>query len=97
MMEVERPITVGDFAPRVGKTFAVPVRGHRLELRLDAAQELPGSSRVGGGFRLEFIGPLDPVLAQGIFPFEIARERYEIFVVPIAREQSGTRYEAVFF
>jgi hypothetical protein len=97
MMDMERPIAVGDFAPRVGKTFVVPVRGHRLDLRLDAAQELPGSSRAGGGFRLEFVGPADPVLAQGIFPFEIARDRYEIFIVPIARDPSGTRYEAVFF
>ncbi|HYJ53615.1 MAG TPA: hypothetical protein VEW04_10640 [Allosphingosinicella sp.] len=96
-MEMERPITVADFAARVGKSFAVPVRGHRLDMRLDAAQELPGSSRTGGGFRLEFIGPADPILAQGIFPFEIARDRYEIFIVPIARDQAGTRYEAVFF
>ena len=97
MMEMQRPITVADFATRVGKNFAVPVRGHRLDMRLDAAQELPGSSRTGGGFRLEFIGPVDPILAQGIFPFEIARDRYEIFIVPIARDQVGTRYEAVFF
>jgi hypothetical protein len=97
MMEAGPPITVGDFAGRVGKTFVVPVRGHRLDMRLDAAQELPGSSRAGGGFRLEFLGPADPILAQGIFPFEIARDRYEVFIVPIARDRSGTRYEAVFF
>lgn len=97
MMEMGRPVTVDDFASRVGKSFSVPVRGHRVDLRLDAAQELPGSPRTGGGFRLEFIGPADPVLEQGIFPFEIARDRYEIFIVPIARDFGGTRYEAVFY
>jgi len=96
-MGAEGEITFADFAGRVGKTFDVPVRGHRLQVILDAAQELPGSSRTGGGFRLEFLGPADPVLAQGIFAFEIARDRYEIFIVPISRDQRGTRYEAVFY
>ena len=97
MIQNGHEISIADFAKHRGKTFAVPVRGHRLGLLLEAAQELPGSSRAGGGFRLEFLGPADPMLQQGIFPFEIARDRFEIFIVPIARDQRGTRYEAVFF
>jgi len=89
--------TLADFAPRIGKAFEVPVRGHRLSLVLDAAQELPRSAREGGAFRLEFVGPSDPVLAQGIFPFLIDADRFEIFVVPIARDPRGTRYEAIFY
>ena len=96
-MDAERPITIEDFNRRVGQVFVVTVQGHRLDLVLQAAQGLPGSSRIGGGFRLEFMGPSDPVLAQGIFPFEIGRDRYEIFVVPLSRDQQGTRYEAVFY
>jgi hypothetical protein len=85
------------FSGRVGKNFEVAVGGHRLSVVLDAAQALPGSIRPGGAFRLEFLGPSDPVLAQGMFPFEIGKDRFEIFVVPIGRDALGTRYEAVFF
>jgi hypothetical protein len=96
-MDSGRPITIEDFNRRVGQTFVVAVQGHRLSLVLRAAQVLPGSARVGGAFRLEFVGPPNPMLDQGIFPFEIDRDRYEIFIVPIGRDQDGTRYEAVFF
>ena len=89
--------SVGDFSGRVGRSFAVPVRGHRLMLTLEAAQELPGSARDAGGFRLEFLGPSDPMLNQGIFLFEIEDERYDLFIVPLARDERGTRYEAVFY
>ena len=88
---------LSDFSGWVGHSFAVPVRGHRLMLALEAAQELPGSMREAGGFRLEFLGPADPMLNQGIFPFEIEGELYELFIVPLGRDDRGTRYEAVFY
>jgi hypothetical protein len=94
--------TVGDmqfshFSGRVGESFDVAVGEDRLSLSLEAAQEVPGSPRPGGAFRLEFLGPADPVLEQGIYPFEIGEDRYEIFIVPIGRNERGIRYEAVFF
>ena len=89
--------TVDDFTGRVGYSFAVAVGGQCLMLTLEAAEELQGSVRDGGGFRLEFIGPVDPVLEQGIFAFEIEAERYDLFIVPIGRDTRGTRYEAVFY
>jgi hypothetical protein len=85
------------FSGRVGKSFDVAVGGHLLSLTLEAAQGLPGSPRPGGAFRLEFLGPPDPMLQQGTFPFEIDEDRFELFVVAIARDMRGTRYEAVFF
>jgi len=88
---------LGDFSGWVDQSFAVPVRGRRLTLKLEAAEELQGSLREAGGFRLQFLGPVDPMLEQGIFPFEIEAERYELFIVPIGRSAEGTRYEAVFF
>ena len=88
---------IGDFSGRVGDSFTVRVGGHCLMLALEAAQELPGSMREAGGFRLEFLGPAEPMLEQGIFPFEIEAECYDLFIVPIARDQRGTRYEAVFY
>jgi len=97
MASVIEDMHFSHFADRVGKSFDVTVGGRLLSLVLDAAQELPGSPRPGGAFRLEFLGPLDPVLEQGIFPFEIDGDRFEIFVVAIARDANGMRYEAVFF
>ena len=88
---------LGDFSGRVGHGFTVPVGGHRLLLRLEAAEELHGSVREAGGFRLEFLGPADPMLDQGIFPFETEAGSYELFIVPIGRSAEGTRYEAVFY
>lgn len=96
-MAIVEDMQFNHFSGRVGESFDVTAQGNRLSLTLDAAQDLPGSPRPGGAFRLEFLGPSDPVLGQGIFPFEIDEDRFEIFVVPIGRDMNGTRYEAVFF
>ena len=85
------------FSGRVGKSFTVNVLDDSLALVLAAAQALPGSARPGGAFRLEFRGPADPVLEQGIFPFEIDSDRFEIFITPLGPDLKGMRYEAVFF
>jgi Domain of unknown function (DUF6916) len=97
MMESAQDLDLDDFAGWVGHSFTVPVRGHRLLLTLTAAEALHGSPRPGGAFRLEFLGPAEPMLGQGIFVFEIENERYELFIVTIGRDQAGTRYEAVFY
>lgn len=97
MMESGQAFALADFAGWVGYSFSVPVRGHRLLLALEAAEALAGSQRPGGGFRLEFLGPAEPMLEQGIFPFEIEEQSYELFIVPLGRGQDGTRYEAVFY
>ncbi len=96
-MATVEDVTFSHFSGRVGRSFEVNVGGHSLAMVLDEAQALPGSPRAGGAFRLEFFGPADPVLAQGIFPFEIDSDRFEIFVTPLARDARGTLYEAVFF
>jgi hypothetical protein len=86
-----------DFSGQVGESFVVSVGDHRLELELVTAAPLQGSQRDNGGFRLEFLGPVDPMLEQGIFPFDIAGQRWDLFIVPIGRSPDGTRYEAVFY
>jgi hypothetical protein len=68
-----------------------------VDLVLVAAQPLSGSVRDGGGFRIEFEGPLQPELAQGIYNFHVGGRPREIFIVPIARTAGAMRYEAVFF
>jgi len=48
-------------------------------------------------FSLRFIGPPERLLAQGIVRLEHDRlGSFELFLVPIAREAAGIRYEAVF-
>lgn len=89
--------TLADFSGRIGKRFEVNVADRHIELTLEVAEELPGSPRDGGGFRLEFVGPPSPMLTQNIFPFEIDGERFDLYIVPIGRDAEGTRYEAVFF
>lgn len=93
----DRQITVGDFSGRVGKAFDVQVAGHQLSLTLRACQELPGAKRVGGAFRLEFLGPTNPQLGQGVFPFQIGTDQFSIFIVPVGPDPKGMIYEAVFF
>ena len=85
------------FSDRVGQGFDVDVGADRVSLTLQAAQELPGSPRPGGAFRLEFVGPPEPVLQQSTYGFENGNDRFEIFVVAIGRDMKGMRYEAVFF
>jgi hypothetical protein len=96
-MDLSREMTLADFSGRIGKMFNVHVAGQMVPLRLDALQELPGSKREGGSFRLEFIGPLNPQLGQGIFPFLIGSDQYAIFIVPLGPREQGMRYEAVFY
>jgi len=92
-----RPLTIDDFARRVGKTVEAEAGGQRVAMVVRAAQDLPTSGREGGSFRLEFMGPPNPMLGQGIFPFLLGGERFDIFIVPLSRDQSGVRYEAVFY
>ena len=96
-MDLSREMTLADFSGRIGKMFNVHVAGQVVPLRLEALQELPGSKRPGGSFRLEFIGPLNPQLGQGVFPFLIDTDQYAIFIVPLGRGQLGVRYEAIFY
>ena len=90
-------LTLEDFAPHRGKPLAVEAADGRIELVLAEATELPGSVRGDGGFRLEFHGPLQPELGQGIYRFLVGGRPSEIFIVPIERTADAMKYEAIFF
>lgn len=92
-----RNLTADDFSGTIGTPYEVPVPDGILALTLAELQPLPDSGREGGSFRLEFLGPMEPILPQAIYPFRNGDEILEIFIVPIARDQNGTRYEAIFF
>lgn len=90
------PVALNDFAGRAGESYAVPADGTDHLLVLDIVQELPDHGREGGSFRLEFVGPAQPILPQAIYRFSGKAGDFEIFVVPVASGPEGTRYEAVF-
>ena len=48
-------------------------------------------------FSLLFLGPCDPVLPQRIYPMSHpVLGAFELFIVPVGRDERGVRYEAVF-
>jgi hypothetical protein len=93
-----RDLSWDEFRDAVGAVYAVEAPDGALALRLEAATPLADSGRVGGAFRLELLGPVDPALPQAIYPFSgEGVEPFEMFIVPIARDAAGTRYEAIFY
>lgn len=90
-------LTLADFAPCVGEPFEIDADGAPFVLTLREASSLPPSPRPGGSFRLEFEGPLQPILQQSIYAFPVGDERHDIFIVPVGPKEGGMRYEAVFF
>lgn len=95
-------VTVETFAPLTGEPFALRADGApELALELLEARSLPDAQRPAADgrqpFALIFGGPAEPLLAQQIVPLEhAALGRLELFLVPIARDADGARYEAVF-
>jgi hypothetical protein len=70
--------------------------GPCVEMTLKRAIQLPATGRAGGSFRLEFQGPFEPILPQAIYRFRSGDACHDIFIVPVARDDDGTLYEAVF-
>lgn len=87
-----------EFAEAAETVYRVEGEGSPgVEMTFENAVELPSSGREGGSFRLEFRGPFEPILPQGIYEFHGGEEPAEIFIVPVGRQDSGTLYEAVFY
>ena len=92
-----RALTWDEFADAAGSSYTIQAGDVPIEFTLDRVQQLPPSGRASGSFRLEFLGPLEPALPQAIYPFHGLDEMFEMFIVPIAREPAGMRYEAIFY
>ena len=90
--------TQSEFREAVGAAFTVGGgsldEGDWLELVLAEVR----SDETGDDhrFALEFRGPLDPQLPQATYAFERDGATHEIFIVPVASDDSGVIYEAVF-
>lgn len=88
--------TLGDFSARVGRDFAIATDAGSVSLALEAAEPLGAGERHGGAFELLFRGPREPVLEQAVHRMEEGGDSFEIFIVPIAQDDAGTRYQAIF-
>ena len=89
-------LTLDHFTAHVGEAFDTAAGGATLKLTLEAAEPISNAMREGGGFWLQWLGPADPVLPQAMYRMAVAGAEHEIFIVPISRNEGGTRYEAVF-
>lgn len=77
------------FRVTYGESLAVQTELSTVsELQLTAQQER---------FAIVFRGPREPMLNQGIYPFDHDQMgEFTLFIVPIQQEENGTLYEAVF-
>ena len=92
-----RVMTLADFTPSLRRPMKVKAANGTIDLLLVEAQAIPGSQRDGGGFRLEFHGPLQTGLVQGTYFFLVGGQPQEIFIVPLGPTGDKMRYEALFF
>ena len=92
-----RLMELKDFAGTEGSAYRATAGEGEVELVLESARELPDSGRAGGAFRLEFLGPSEPVLEQATYELSTDEDSFEIFIVPIAQTPKGTTYEAIFY
>ena len=90
-------LSIDDFTGWLDETCEVSLGEVSVPMTLVTADPLEGGLRPAGAFRLEFLGPSNPVLAQGIMALQRPAFAQEIFLVPISSNAAGTRYEAVFY
>ena len=96
-------LTCAAFAALVKTNFHVWIDAQN-PLELELAEVTPPRITAGGpngaayeNFALLFRGPADRILPQRIYQFESAAlGRFELFIVPVGRDQTGTQYQATF-
>lgn len=94
--------TVETFAPHVGEVFTIvgeseaPI-GLELTAANDLSHQFNQASPTRGQFSIHFRGPAEWILPQKTYRMEFEPiGTFDIFLVPIGRDDAGTRYEAVF-
>jgi hypothetical protein len=85
------------FAAQLNTKFTIPLdEANRVELTLIEVSELILSPRQEQ-FSIVFRGPLDMFLGQGMRAFDHDQMgQFELFLVPIKKDDEGFHYEAVF-
>jgi len=93
-------LTEKEFAEHVGTRFRVKLDPKEVELELVEVEgyvSKPNEQKGLERFSVFFTGSGDVSLPQGTYRMKHDRMgEFEIFIVPIAREPNGFRYEAVF-
>ena len=94
---MENSLTHEAFSQNANTKFQVQVDEHTaVELELIEVSEIklyPGQEE----FSLEFLGPSDAFLDQGVRNFNHDQMgEFELFIVPIKQDAQGFYYEAVF-
>jgi len=92
-------MTVEHFRGHVGEEFRIHSGdGQPRSVRLIAALDLPHACRaLRAPFELMFVEDRENWLPQGTYTFEHhALGRMDIFIVPVAHDAQGTRYQVVF-
>lgn len=98
MSERSQTLTYERFAPLAGETFALELGPETLSLELHAVEKLSGT-RPGerAPFALVFCNADGVMLPQRIYTLRHATlGALDIFLVPIAPGDDGTRFEAIF-
>ncbi|HWI64812.1 MAG TPA: hypothetical protein VNT75_23530 [Symbiobacteriaceae bacterium] len=85
------------FTEHLNTTFrAVPEPGHAVDLVLVQAQDKGSTTRIEQ-FSVMFRGPLHTFLPQRLYALEHAvLGSFELFLVPVGKDEDGFRYQAVF-
>jgi hypothetical protein len=93
------PLTEAEFSKHLNTKFRIaneqPIELELAEVKgyLSKAHEQTGMER----FSVFFNGPLEPFLSQRVYALEHERMgAFELFLVPVAKDENGFRYEAVF-
>lgn len=90
-------LTPSDCLSFVGKEFTLADGEISLTLILQSVETLTPSTREGGAFSLQFVGPKDPELVQRIY--HVSQKDFgemDVFMVPIAARDGGIVYESIF-
>ncbi|HEV7395851.1 MAG TPA: hypothetical protein VGN86_05010 [Pyrinomonadaceae bacterium] len=94
---MSEPLTYEFFHENLDSTFTlVADNGAQLDLKLvEVSEHLVSSAQER--FAIVFLGPNDAFLGQGTRHFKHGDElEFDLFLVPIGRDDTGTKYEAVF-
>ena len=97
-----KDLTVDDFTPHKDQAFRCDAGdGESFELKLDGAEAIRTAQKPKEGqrksFSVVFRGPKDKPLEQGLVRLEHDQVgSHELFLVPVAEDDEGRYYEAVF-
>jgi hypothetical protein len=93
-------LTVKEFSQHVGTKFHLKAEQGEIKLELIEVKGYVSQEIEQGGmerFSVFFAGPGDPFLLQKVYRLEHElMGEFEIFLVPVAGDEKGYRYEAVF-